>query len=195
MSEKKIFIHKFLSEHRINDEKNTTEEFLRDNENGISFTSMNLIKGKKESYKKVSGKELEDGNFGITIKIDGNVEQKTMSKKDLLALIKKHKELAFIEKYMTKDMEKFRKTLKGGKRKSSRRKSSKKTSRRKSSKKTTKRKSSKKTTKRKSSKKSSKRATKRKSSKKSSKKTSKKKASKKSSRKKYLKENIKNLKN
>ena len=172
MSEKKIFIHKFLSEHRINDEKNTTEEFLRDNENGISFTSMNLTKGKKESYKKVSGKELEDGNFGVTIKIDGNVEQKTMSKKDLMALIKKHKELAFIEKYMTKDMEKFRKTLKGGKRKSSRRKSSKKTS-----------------------KKTSKRATKRKSSKKSSKKTSKKKASKKSSRKKYLKENIKNLKN
>ena len=165
MSEKKIFIHKFLSEHRINDEKNTTEEFLRDNENGISFTSMNLIKGKKESYKKVSGKELEDGNFGITIKIDGNVEQKTMSKKDLLALIKKHKELAFIEKYMTKDMEKFRKTLKGGKRKSSRRKSSKR-----ATKKTSRKKASKK-------------------------KASKKKASKKSSRKKYLKENIKNLKN
>merc|ERR1711907_80878 len=120
MSEnKKIYIHKFLSEHRVNDEKNTTEEFLRDNEKGISFTSMNLTKGKKESYKKVSGKELEDGNFGVTIKIDGNVEQKTMSKKDLMALIKKHKELAFIEKYMTKDMEKFRKTLKGGKRKSS----------------------------------------------------------------------------
>ena len=149
MSEKKIFIHKFLSEHRINDEKNTTEEFLRDNENGISFTSMNLTKGKKESYKKVSGKELEDGNFGVTIKIDGNVEQKTMSKKDLLALIKKHKELAFIEKYMTKDMEKFRKTLKGGKRKSSRRKSSKRATKKTSRKKASKKKASKKSSRKK----------------------------------------------
>ena len=79
---KKIYIHKFLSEHRVNDEKETTEEFLRDNEKGISFTSMNLSKGKKENYKKISGKELEDGNFGITIKINGEVEQKTVSKKN-----------------------------------------------------------------------------------------------------------------
>ena len=167
MSEnKKIYIHKFLSEHRVNEEKNTTEEFLRDNEKGISFTSMNLTKGKKESYKKISGKELEDGNFGVTIKIDGNVEQKTMSKKDLMALIKKHKELAFIEKYMTKEMEKFRKTLKGGKRRSSKKSS---------------RKAAKKTSKRKSSKKSSRRASRRKSSKKSAskKRTSRKKSSKK----------------
>ena len=186
MSQKKIFIHKFLSESRINDEKNTTEEFLRDNETGISFTSMNLTKGKKQSYKKVSGKELEDGNFGITIKIDENVEQKTLSKKDLMALIKKHKELSFIEKYMTKDMEKFRKTLKGGKRKSSykktsKKKSSRKTSKRKSSRKTSKRASKRKSSKKKKSKKKSKRSSRRKASKKSTskKKSSRKKASKK----------------
>ena len=36
MSEKKkIFIHKYLTEHRINDEKKTIEEFLRDGEKGI----------------------------------------------------------------------------------------------------------------------------------------------------------------
>ena len=142
MSEKKkIFIHKYLTEHRINDEKKTIEEFLRDGEKGISFTSMNLSKGKKDSYKKVSGKELEDGNFGITIKIDGEVKEENMNKKELMALIKKHKELAFIEKYMTKDMEKFRKTLKGGKRKTSKKKSSKKSSKKKTSKKSSKKKS------------------------------------------------------
>ena len=102
---------------------------------------MNLSKGKKDSYKKVSGKELEDGNFGITIKIDGEVKEENMNKKELMALIKKHKELAFIEKYMTKDMEKFRKTLKGGKRKTSKKKSSKKSSKKKTSKKSSKKKS------------------------------------------------------
>ena len=39
--------------------------------------------------------------------------------KELITFVKKHKQLAFVEKYLTKDMEKFRKTLKGGKRKAS----------------------------------------------------------------------------
>ena len=111
---KKIYIHDYKMDHRMNEERELVEEFLRDGPKGISFKALKKIAGKKNSFVKISGKELEDGNFGITIKIEDNAEQKTVSKKDLMALIKKHKELAFLEKYMTKEMDKFRKTLKGG---------------------------------------------------------------------------------
>ena len=168
---KKIFIHEYKLENRINEEKQLDEEYLRDGIKGISFKSLKLSKGKKEHFLKLSGKELEDGTFGVTIKKDGDEKKETLNKKDFIAFLKKHKELSFVVKYIEKDMEKFRKTLKGGKRRSSK-KGSKKVYKKKS------RKSSKKKS-RKSSKKKSRKSSKkksRKSSKKKSRKSSKKKA-------------------
>ena len=160
---KKIFIHEYKTENRMNEEKQVHEEYLRDGVKGISFKVLKMSKGKKEAYHKISGKELEDGNFGVTVKKDGKEEKMTLSKKDFVALLKKHKELAFVEKYIAKEMEKFRKTLKGGKRRSSR-----KSSKRKSSRKSSKRKSSKKKSRRASRKGSKRKGSKRKSSKRKS---------------------------
>ena len=117
---KKIFIHEYKTENRMNDEKEVHEEYLRDGSKGISFKALKMSKGKKEAYHKISGKELENGDFGVTVKKDGKEDKMTLNKKDFVAFIKKHKELAFLVKYIDKEMEKFRKTLKGGKRKTSR---------------------------------------------------------------------------
>ena len=131
---KKIFIHEYKTENRMNDDKDVHEEYLRDGAKGMSFKVLKLSKGKKEAYMKVSGKELEDGNFGVTVKKDGKEEKMTLNKKDFITFIKKHKELAFLEKYISKEMEKFRKTLKGGRRSSRKgsRKGSKKASKKRS---------------------------------------------------------------
>jgi len=110
--QKKIYIHQHINENRMNEEKSLIEQFIRDGEKGLSFKMLKLSKGKKELFFKISGKELEDKNFAITIRDGEKKEEKTINKKELMALIKKHKELDFLENYMTKDMEKFRKTLK-----------------------------------------------------------------------------------
>jgi hypothetical protein len=114
-----MFIHEYKKNNKMNEEHTLEEEFLRDGPKGISFHVTKLSKGKKSNYFKVGGKELEDGTYGITIKKGEEVEKKTIANlKDLIAFSKQHSELAFLNKYLTKDMEKFRKTLKGGKRKS-----------------------------------------------------------------------------
>lgn len=166
---KQIYLHKVITDHNINGERENIEEFLRDGPKGISFQSLKLEQGKKKSYLKVSGKEMEDGTFAVNVKTDGgNTEQQMLSKKDFMAFLKKHKQLAFLEKYMSKEMDKFRKTLKSEKKPArATRKSSKKSSKKKVSKKTSKK-----------TKKTSKKPVK-KSSKKTTKKTSKKKGSKK----------------
>ena len=120
---KKIYIHQYKKEYRMNEEKTLEEEYLRDGIKGISFKSLKLTKGKKESFLKLSGKELEDGTFGVTIKKDGKTKQETLKQKEFIAFLKKHKDLSFVSDYISKTMDKFRKTLKGGKR---RRKSSRK---------------------------------------------------------------------
>ena len=166
---KKIFIYEYKLENRNNDEKQLDEEYLRDGIKGISFKYFKLSKGKKESFFKLSGKELEDGTFGITIRQEEKTDEQTLNKKDFIAFLKKHKELGFVTKYIEKDMEKFRKSLnsdKGGK-------LSKKTKKKASKKKASKKKASKKKA---SKKKTSKKKTSKKKTKTASKKTSKKKS-------------------
>ena len=141
MEVKKMFIHEYKKNNKMNEEHTLEEEFLRDGPKGISFHVTKLSKGKKSNYFKVGGKELEDGTYGITIKKGEEVEKKTIANlKDLIAFSKQHSELAFLNKYLTKDMEKFRKTLKGGKRKSTKKgsKAKKTTKPKKATKKTTK---------------------------------------------------------
>ena len=168
---KKIFIYEYKLENRNNDEKQLDEEYLRDGIKGISFKYFKLSKGKKESFFKLSGKELEDGSFGITVRQEEKTDEQTLNKKDFIAFLKKHKELGFVTKYIEKDMEKFRKSLnsdnsdKGGKlSKKTKKVSKKKTSKKKTSKKKT---SKKKTSKKKASKKKTKTASKKTSKKKS----------------------------
>tara|TARA_B110000037_G_scaffold141763_1_gene160377 strand:- start:632 stop:1138 length:507 start_codon:yes stop_codon:yes gene_type:complete len=157
------FIYHRNHEDTMNESKILTEEFLRDGSKGLGFRYKSLDK-KKNLYLKINGKLSDDGKM-INLKI--KEEGKEEVEKDIkVADLKKHKELKFVVEYMTKKMDKFRKTIVsvGGlkKRKISRKKTSrKKTSRKKTSRKKTSRKKTskkkrvtkKKTTKKKSSRK------------------------------------------
>ena len=156
----KKFIYHRSHEDTMNDSKVVKEEYLRDGEKGLTFRFMHFDK-KKNHYKKIVGKLSEDGKkVNIGIKEEGKEIVKSEIK---VADLKKHKELKFVVDYMAKHMDKFRKTLKGGKRKyrksknSKKRKSRKRKSRRKS------RRSSKRKSKRKSRKRKSRKSRKRKS--------------------------------
>ena len=138
---------------------------------------MRLNKGKTSDFKKISGREI-DGKFEVLIRSEGGKsEELKLSEKDFLAFIKKHKELAFVVNYMSKEMDKFRKGFSATKSSRTKRRTSRKTT-----KKTSKRKTSKRKTTRRKSRKTSKRKTTRKSRKTSKRKTSRRKGTKKSSR-------------
>ena len=131
------FIYHRNHEDTMNESKILTEEFLRDGSKGLGFRYKSLDK-KKNLYLKINGKLSDDGKM-INLKI--KEEGKEEVEKDIkVADLKKHKELKFVVEYMTKKMDKFRKTIVsvGGlkKRKTSRKKASrKKTSRKKTSRK------------------------------------------------------------
>ena len=162
----------------VKDVKHTVKSSLIDGTKGLSFS---FLEKKGDKFYKVSARQMEDGTFEVKEKKDDKEDKKTMSEADVMKMVKKDKNLKFVEDYVSKERKKY---LKGGKRKS--KKSSKKSSKKKATKKSSKRKSSKKAKRSSRKKASKKKASKKKASKKkaSKKKASRKKASKRKSSKK-----------
>jgi len=161
-----------------NNVKHTVKSSLIDGAKGLSFS---FLEKKGEKFYKINAKQSEDKTFVVSEKKDDNEEKNTMKEADVMKMVKKDKNLKFVDDYVSKERKNY---LKGGK-KSSKRKSSKKSSKRKSSKKakrSSKKKASKKSSKRKSSKKAKRSSKKKASKKKASKKSSKRKSSKKAKR-------------
>ena len=119
-----------------NDVKHTVKTSLIDGTKGLSFS---FLEKKGDKFYRVSAKQMEDGSFDVKEKKDDKEDKKTMSETDVMKMVKKDKNLNFVDDYVSKERKKY---LKGGKRKS--KKSSKKSSKRKATKKSSKRKSSKK---------------------------------------------------
>jgi hypothetical protein len=152
--------------------KHTVKSSLIDGAKGLSFS---FLEKKGEKFYKVSAKQMEDGTFEVKEKKDDKEDKKTMSEADVMKMVKKDKNLKFVDDYVSKERKKY---MKGGKRKS--KKSSKKSSKKKATKKSSKKKATKKSSKK------AKRSSRKKASKKkaSKKKASRKKASKRKSSKK-----------
>ena len=148
--------------------KHTVKSSLIDGAKGLSFS---FLEKKGDKFYKIKAKQLEDGTFEVKEKKDDKEDKKTMKEADVMKMVKKDKNLKFVDDYVSKERKKY---LKGGKRKS--KKSSKKTSKKKATKKSSKRKSSKKAKRSSRKKASKKKASKKKASKR---KSSKKRASKK----------------
>ena len=176
---KAIYIHEVKNEQVLNETKDSYEEYVRDGPKGLSFKFMRLSKGgKKDSFKKISGKEVEKDKFNIIVRSGEDTKELTLDTKGLADMLKKDKDLGFVSDYISKTMKKFRESMdkqsagakrRSSKRKSSKRKSSKrKSSKRKQSRRRKSKKGSKKSSKRKSSKKKQSRRRKSKSSKKKS---------------------------
>ena len=186
MSDQKRSIYIYVN--KLNEYKGDTrsihEEELKDGESmGLHIKYANITNdGKKESFQKIKVKEETSDSFTVTTIKDGETAEKTMSRKDLLDMLKKLEEMAFAYNYLTKKQAEFRKQQGGASNKKSTKKKS--TKKKATKKKSTKKKATKKkSTKKKSTKK---KATKKKSTKKKStkKKSTKKKSTKKKSTKK-----------
>jgi adenylate kinase/ribonuclease R len=136
----------------IDNVKHVIKSNLIDGEKGLSFS---FLEKKGDSFYRVNVKELEDKSFEVKEKKGDKEEVKKLSEADVMNMVKKDKNLTFVNDYVSKDRKKF---LKGGKKKkskkgskSTKKKMSKKTKR--SKKKMSKKKGSKKVSKKKSSKK------------------------------------------
>ena len=91
------------------DKKNTVKEMILDGDEGLSFRY--LTKDAK-NFHMISGKETEPGKFLVRNKKDEKEDEKTVDEKELTAMIKSIKGLAFLADYM-KDRKKMFKQ-KGG---------------------------------------------------------------------------------
>merc|ERR1711998_723634 len=89
--------------------------------------------GKKDHFKKISGKEIEKDKFNVIVRSGEDTKELTLNSKELLDMLKKDKDLGFIQDYVAKSQKKFRDSMEkqaaGARKKSSKKKSSKKSSR------------------------------------------------------------------
>ena len=105
--------------------KHVVKSSLIDGTKGLSFS---FLEKNGEKFYKISAKQMENGNFEVAEKKDEKEDKKEMKETDVMKMVAKDKNLAFVDTYVKKERKKYVK--KGGKRKSS-----KKSSKRKSSKK------------------------------------------------------------
>ena len=113
----------------IDNVKHVVKSNIIDGTKGLSFS---FLEKKGDSFYKVSAKQLEDKTFEIKEKKNDKEDVKNLSEADVMKMVKKDKNLTFVNDYVSKDRKKF---LKGGKRKSSKKSSTKKVSKKKVSKK------------------------------------------------------------
>ena len=132
--------------------KETIKENIIDGEKGVSFSFLKKVGDK--SFYKIHVKEVEKDKFQMMEKHDEKVTEGEVSKTELMKKLKGNKDLAFVEKYLSKERAKYQKG--GAKKRSTGKKGSKKSTR-KGSKKSTAKKGSKKTARKGSKKSSSKR--------------------------------------
>merc|ERR1712023_286104 len=113
----------------INNIKHVVKSNIIDGTKGLSFS---FLEKKGDSFYRVSAKQLEDKSFEIKEKKNDKEDVKNLSEADGMKMVKKDKNLTFVNDYVSKERKKF---LKGGKRKSSKKSSTKKVSKKKVSKK------------------------------------------------------------
>ena len=113
----------------INNIKHVIKSNIIDGTKGLSFS---FLEKKGDSFYRVSAKQLEDKSFEIKEKKNDKEDVKNLSEADVMKMVKKDKNLTFVNDYVSKERKKF---LKGGKRKSSKKSSTKKVSKKKVSKK------------------------------------------------------------
>jgi len=118
--------------------KTVVKESVLDGTKGVSFV---FLEKNGEKFYRISGKQLESGEYEIKEKKDNDETTSEMKEGDVMKLIAKNKKLAFIENYMKKERSVLLKEQKeGGAKKGSKkvRKTSKSGGSKKTSKKTSK---------------------------------------------------------
>jgi len=104
----------------IDNVKHVIKSNLIDGTKGLSFS---FLEKKGDSFYKVSVKQLEDNTFEVKEKKGEKEDVKNLNEQEVMKMLKKEKNLSFVDEYVSKERKKF---LKGGKRKKSTKKTSKK---------------------------------------------------------------------
>ena len=99
-------------------------ESIIDGTKGLSFKFVSKVGD--TSFTKVQVRELSDDDYEVETKIDEKLDKKNMTKKQVLDMVTKNKNLGFALNYIKKEQSKVRKESAGGvsrsRRKSSRKK-------------------------------------------------------------------------
>lgn len=95
---------KFLHDRRhvsiSNNKKSIVEEYIIDGSKGLL---VKFFDKKDDKFTKITIKSTDDGNYRyITVSDTKDREEQTLNKKDLLAILKKNKNLDFAIDYITK---------------------------------------------------------------------------------------------
>lgn len=97
------YLHSYALKTLNKDFVEQTEEYIVDGEKGILVKYFHV---EKNSKKKIVIKGNKDGSFLVKTEIGAKKEEKTMSKDELVKMVKADKELKFVEEFL--------KTQKGG---------------------------------------------------------------------------------
>ena len=80
--------------------KTVVKESVLDGTKGVSFV---FLEKNGEKFYRISGKQLESGEYEVKEKKDNDETTSEMKEGDVMKLIAKNKKLAFIENYMKKE--------------------------------------------------------------------------------------------
>jgi hypothetical protein len=97
------YLHSYALKTLNKDFVEQTEEYIVDGEKGILIKYFHVEKNIK---KKISIKGNKDGSFSVKTEIGGKKDEKTMSKDDIVKMVKGDNELKFVSEFL--------KTQKGG---------------------------------------------------------------------------------
>ena len=87
-----------------NNVKHTVKSSLIDGAKGLSFS---FLEKKGDKFYKVKAKQLEDGTFEVQEKKDEKEDKKTMKEADVMKMVKKDKNLKFVDDYVSKERKNY----------------------------------------------------------------------------------------
>lgn len=107
------YLHSSINKHVEGDKRETHEEFIIHGAKG--FTAKYYHKDNKQEIRVVVAKK--DDKYILKTKMGDKVDEKTLSKADLIKELSKHKELKFVVDYLSKAKDLSRASSKKGSKK------------------------------------------------------------------------------
>jgi len=87
-----------------NNVKHRVKSILIDGAKGLSFS---FLEKKGDKFYKVNAMQLEDGTFKVQEKKDEKEDKKTMKEADVMKMVKKDKNLKFVDDYVSKERKNY----------------------------------------------------------------------------------------
>ena len=99
-----VYRHENSTSSVKNNVKHTVKSSLIDGAKGLSFT---FLDKKGEKFYKINARQSEDKTFVVSEKKDDKEEKNTMKEADVMKMVKKDKNLKFVDDYFTKERKNY----------------------------------------------------------------------------------------